>query len=62
MRNRNEIMNQLFFEVWIREFGGERLLATFRYRFLAEEFIAAQQKKSKHFDGYIFDNREEIAQ
>lgn len=59
MNNRNDIMNDLIFEVWIKEFGQDRRLASFRYRFLAEEFIEAQQKKSKHFIGFIIDTREE---
>jgi hypothetical protein len=57
MKNRNEIMNMMLFEVWMQDINGDRLLACFRYKFSAEEFIELQYARHKPARFYIFDTR-----
>lgn len=57
MEKRKDIMNDMLFEVWMKEVGYDRQIAAFRYKFLAEEFIELQYKRHKPARFYIVDTK-----
>ena len=59
MKNLADRVYPLKYEVWMNDINGDRRLASFRYEFLAEEFIELQYKRHKPATFYIINIQEE---